>query len=210
MFLRIPSVFPCRWVSLVYQVTLGANCLSLGALRWAALIVLWPGTRCSYWCFLLPHSLALFLCFSSTKLNGTIILAEMIWCYKKLHDCWILLLLGWADMRKCTWKPMRINHICAFIYFFVVSYTFLLKHTGLHTGVFGRPHNLKLRWKKMHILKHTWKSLYNSVWKKMSCFKINEFVYLHWTSNIKNRCKKHKLYNNIVEWYQKLWDCFLN
>lgn len=43
---------------------------------------------------------------------------------------------------------MRINHICAFIYFFVVSYTFLLKHTSLHTGVFGRPHNLKLRWEK--------------------------------------------------------------
>lgn len=112
-------LFPCRWVSLVYQVTLGANCLSLGALRWAALIVLWPGTRCSYWCFLLPHSLALFLCFSSTKLNGTIILAEMIWCYKKLHDCWILLLLGWADMRKCTWENLWELIISVLLYIFL-------------------------------------------------------------------------------------------
>lgn len=136
MFLRIPSVFPCRRVSLVYQVTLGANCLSLGALRWAALIVLWPGTRCSYWCFLLPRSLALFLCFSSTKLNGTIILAEMIWCYKKLHDCWILLLLGWVDMRKCTWENL---------WELIISVFFKL-HVSFKTH---RPlHNLKLRWKK--------------------------------------------------------------
>lgn len=42
------SAFPCCRVSPVDQVTLGANCLSLGALGWAALIVLWPGTRCSY------------------------------------------------------------------------------------------------------------------------------------------------------------------
>lgn len=43
------SVCVCSvWVSPVDQVTLGANCLSLGAQRWAALIVLWPGTRCSF------------------------------------------------------------------------------------------------------------------------------------------------------------------
>lgn len=42
---RIQSEFPrCR----VDQVTLEANCLSLRAQGWAALIVLWPGTRCSY------------------------------------------------------------------------------------------------------------------------------------------------------------------
>lgn len=42
------SAFPHCRVSPVDQVTLGANCLSLGAQGWAALIVLWPGTRCSY------------------------------------------------------------------------------------------------------------------------------------------------------------------
>lgn len=47
VFLRVRSLR----LSSVDQVTLGANCVSLGAQGWAALIVLWPGTRCLNECF---------------------------------------------------------------------------------------------------------------------------------------------------------------
>lgn len=67
---------PRRCVSPVDQVTLGANCLSLRAQGWAPLIVLWPGTRCSYWC---SSSTLLLRSSPSLSLFLSLALARNVW-----------------------------------------------------------------------------------------------------------------------------------